>query len=83
MVKKDGRSTWHSYEDVRLDDSDFVDCGRAMELTVTIDKGQVGEAESRCFSLVEAVDFAEGWLRKRRTPPDGGNRHTMTPHHVG
>ena len=62
VIKVEGRSSWWHYEDVVLDDSDFADCGRAMEQSIKVIRGHLGEAEIRFFSLVEAVEFAEVWL---------------------
>ncbi|GII54613.1 AAC(3) family N-acetyltransferase [Planotetraspora thailandica] len=68
-MRIDGRRTWRRYNDVVLDDSDFHKCGRDMEQAVFMEYGQVGNAESRLFSLVEAVQHAEGWMRNHRRHP--------------
>jgi aminoglycoside 3-N-acetyltransferase len=68
-MKVDGRSTWCRYTDVVLDDSDFHECGQDMERTVYIENGLVGNAVSRCFPLVEAVEYAKDWIREHRHRP--------------
>ncbi|MEU8195699.1 AAC(3) family N-acetyltransferase [Microbispora amethystogenes] len=69
-MKVDGRRTWISYTDVVLDDSDFGECGAAMELTEKVNLGRVGNADSRFFPLPAAVAFAQNWFAERR----GGTR---------
>ncbi|MFC6082731.1 aminoglycoside N(3)-acetyltransferase [Sphaerisporangium aureirubrum] len=66
MIETHSGPRWWQYEDVVLDDRDFGECGLEMEGSVPVVKGRVGDADSRCFSLVEAVDFAESWLRRNR-----------------
>ncbi len=59
---------WWSYEDVALDDGDFVALGAAFDGSPYVAKGTVGAAHCRLTSLPRAVDFAVGWLvlhRKR------------------
>ncbi|WP_244301750.1 aminoglycoside N(3)-acetyltransferase [Microbispora triticiradicis] len=65
-MKVDGRRTWISYEDVVLDDSDFGECGAAMELTEKVNLGRVGNADGRLFPLPAAVAFAQNWFAERR-----------------
>lgn len=67
VVKAAGGPTWHHYDDVVLDDSDFAHCGALMEQSVKVVSGLVGQAESRCFALAEAVNFAQRWLWERRS----------------
>jgi len=63
-----GVPVWRNYVDVVLDDRDFAACGQAMEARVPVVKGQVGRAQTCCFSLRQAVDFAKIWLRENRRP---------------
>lgn len=63
-----GVPVWWNYTDVVLDDRDFAACGRAMESQVPVAKSRVGWAETRCFSLRQAVDFAKTWMRENRRP---------------
>ncbi|TYB51732.1 AAC(3) family N-acetyltransferase [Microbispora tritici] len=65
-MKGDGRRTWISSEDVVLDDSDFGECGAAMELTEKVNLGRVGNADGRLFPLPAAVAFAQNWFAERR-----------------
>ncbi len=65
----DGVRQWVSFTGARYDDDDFEALGAAFETqSETIQVGQVGQAHSRLFSLREAVDFAQNWLRAQRAP---------------
>jgi aminoglycoside 3-N-acetyltransferase len=65
-ITEAGGPEWWSYQDVVLDDRDFAACGQDMKRDVPVAEGLVGRAESRCFPLTDAVDFAESWLRGNR-----------------
>lgn len=69
-INVNGRPVWRNYWDVVLDDRDFAACGAAMEERVPVAKGRVGRAETRCFSLPQAVEFAKIWLRENRLRTD-------------
>lgn len=68
VVASESGRRWWEYEDIVLNDSDFAalgnDFGRARPGAVS--SGLVAAARSRLFRLREAVDFATGWLGKRR-----------------
>jgi aminoglycoside 3-N-acetyltransferase len=61
-----GEPRWIEYEDVVLDDRDFASIGTEFETFGSVACGKVGEADSRLFSLVQAVDFATAWFRANR-----------------
>jgi aminoglycoside 3-N-acetyltransferase len=65
----DGRLQWISYTDVVLDDQDFGEIGKGLERDngAFVKKGDVGEAPSRLLPLMQAVDYAQGWMRQHRT----------------
>ncbi|MEW2085820.1 AAC(3) family N-acetyltransferase [Streptomyces sp. NPDC005283] len=78
VVSANGGRRWWEYEDVDLDDSDFAALGADFERGPRgsgVRTGPVGSAHSRLLRLVDAVDFAQGWLREHRTaravPPTG------------
>jgi aminoglycoside 3-N-acetyltransferase len=80
VVRRDGAPKWITYEDVALDDGDFPVLGAAFEWAAgagtaddgdrrgerAVARGRVGDAESRCLPLRDAVDFAVGWLSENR-----------------
>jgi aminoglycoside 3-N-acetyltransferase len=57
---------WTPYEDVVLDSDDFEALGADFDATGGTQVGRVGSAECRLFAQREAVDFAVGWLERRR-----------------
>jgi aminoglycoside 3-N-acetyltransferase len=66
VVSSEGMARWIEYEDVVLDDRDFVAIGTEFETVRTSVCGSVGVADTRLISLVHAVDFATAWFRAKR-----------------
>jgi aminoglycoside 3-N-acetyltransferase len=64
-----GKRTWITYQDVKLDESPFVQIGAAFESGQEVITGAVGSATGRLFRQREAVDFAIGWLESRQPRP--------------
>jgi aminoglycoside 3-N-acetyltransferase len=64
-----GQRQWISYADVVLDDQDFGEIGEDLERNsgTSVKKGDVGEAPSCLLPLMQAVDYAKGWMRQHRT----------------
>jgi len=62
VVSRGGLPVWWSYQDVVLDDRDFAELGRALDLTSQVRKGHVGCANTRLLRFRETVDFAAEWL---------------------
>jgi aminoglycoside 3-N-acetyltransferase len=63
---------WITYRDIVLDDSDFPQLGAAFERSgARVERGPVGDADSRCLPLKDAVDFAGRWLSENRRPGSG------------
>lgn len=56
---------WTSYEDVRLNDGDFAEIGRAFPES-RLRRGRVGGAPAVLFSIPDAVDHALGWMTENR-----------------
>ncbi|GLX40975.1 AAC(3) family N-acetyltransferase [Streptomyces roseochromogenus] len=56
---------WTSYEDVRLDDGDFAEIGRAFPDS-RLRRGRVGGASAALFSIPDAVDHALDWMTENR-----------------
>jgi aminoglycoside 3-N-acetyltransferase len=66
---------WTSFVDVDLDDSDFGELGRWLEVSschggqAPVTRGRVGGADSRLFSLRWAVHGAVAWMASGRNRP--------------
>ena len=61
----DGRR-WTAYEDIDLDFEDFEALGADFDACGATRTGRVGSADCRLFAQRDAVDFAVGWLERRR-----------------
>ncbi|MFE7267468.1 aminoglycoside N(3)-acetyltransferase [Streptomyces sp. NPDC057592] len=69
VVTAGGSRQWWEYEDIVLDDSDFAALGTDFARASTgaqIRTGRVGSSTSRLYRIVDAVDFAAGWLSAHR-----------------
>jgi aminoglycoside 3-N-acetyltransferase len=66
VIGVDGRTVWHEYRDVVLDDRDLGDLGADFERTGIAIRGRVGQADCRLAPMVPTVDFATEWLRQHR-----------------
>lgn len=64
-ITKDGERVWAWFEDIELRADLFDELGSDFEREHPVTRGRVGSAETRLFSMREAVDFAVGWLRER------------------
>lgn len=59
----DGVRKWVEFHDLDYDDTDFDEIGVEFEREHKIKRGKIGSAHSRLFSMREAVDFAEKWMK--------------------
>jgi aminoglycoside 3-N-acetyltransferase len=66
-IMESGQRMWKTYQDIELDSDICPEIGADLEATGAVALGQVGSAQARPFSLLAAVDFAQGWLTKRRS----------------
>ncbi len=68
-LMQNGRRQWGSYQDVNLDETDFVDVGGqfACDSGLLI-KGQVGQATAQLMPQRSLVDYAVPWMVKNRQP---------------
>jgi aminoglycoside 3-N-acetyltransferase len=64
---ENGQRMWKTYQDIELDSDICPGIGADFEVTGAVALGQVGSAQARLFSSLAAVDFAQGWLTKRRS----------------
>lgn len=62
----DNKKSWKWFDDYEYNADDFSKLGKAFEDRYKVTKQLIGNAESRLFSLKEAVDFSEEWLLKNR-----------------
>jgi aminoglycoside 3-N-acetyltransferase len=67
VVQNGAGGRWHAYEDVVLDDSEFMALGGLLDQSEIPDHGQVGKAACRLMPLCKIVDFATEWMRKHRS----------------
>ncbi|MFD1019359.1 aminoglycoside N(3)-acetyltransferase [Thalassobacillus hwangdonensis] len=61
----DGTKEWMTYDDIELDEEQFVQIGEDYERNHPITRSNVGQADSRLFPMKEAVDFATSWLKRK------------------
>lgn len=72
-IVEDGRRIWKTYTDIEFDTDVFERIGADFDQTGSVLRGEVGSAESRLFSLREAVDFAVDWLTDNRKAADASS----------
>jgi aminoglycoside 3-N-acetyltransferase len=65
-VAAPGGRRWAPYDDIDLDSGDFEALGTDFDATGRTVAGPVGSAGCRLFAQRDAVDFAVGWLDRRR-----------------
>lgn len=65
-ITKGGKRIWQSYQDIEFQEEEFEQMGKLFEQQYSVKKGSIGQAESRLFSLKDAVDYAEIYLREKR-----------------
>ncbi|SDO24556.1 aminoglycoside N(3)-acetyltransferase [Alkalicoccus daliensis] len=62
ILNVQGNREWVEYDEIEMNEFRFSDCGMAMERTIEVNLGKIGSADSKLFSLSEAVAFAVKWL---------------------
>jgi aminoglycoside 3-N-acetyltransferase len=75
VVNIAGKRQWKYYRDVVLDDREFEDIGKSLDVELALDPGRVGSADCRLMPLSNAVDFAVKWMAQYR---DGRNSPVAT-----
>lgn len=65
-VLENGQRTWKVYHDIEFAEEDFVQVGVFFEREYPVQKGLIGLAESRLFSIKEAVDCSEKYFTRKR-----------------
>jgi aminoglycoside 3-N-acetyltransferase len=61
-----GQHQWVTYCDIMFAEEEFSKMGDAFERNYKVIKGHVGQAETRLFSLRQAVDFSTHWFAEKR-----------------
>ncbi|MBW4555112.1 MAG: AAC(3) family N-acetyltransferase [Trichormus sp. ATA11-4-KO1] len=61
-IVETGERVWKLYTDIELDSENFVDMGEAFEQAGHVKVSTVGSAQTKLFSIINAVDFAVSWL---------------------
>ncbi|GAE37516.1 aminoglycoside N(3)-acetyltransferase [Halalkalibacter akibai] len=59
-----GQRVWKVYDEIQFNEEKFEEIGKGFEKSCHIEQGKIGSANSKLFSMREAVDWAENWLNK-------------------
>jgi len=64
----DGEREWVEYEDLAVDDEDFLECGTAFENAHpdAVERSTVGVGDATLLSQRRLVEFAVEWLEENR-----------------
>ncbi|SHI36758.1 aminoglycoside N(3)-acetyltransferase [Pseudobutyrivibrio xylanivorans] len=65
-VVEDGKRVWKAYETLFVDGEDFVEIGKAFEKQHAVKKEKLGNAELKCMTQRDLVDFSVTWIEKNR-----------------
>lgn len=65
-ILEDGQRTWRTYHDIEFAEEEFEQIGKNFEREYKVVKGLIGQAESRLFSVKEAVDCSENYFAQKR-----------------
>ena len=63
---ENGKRVWKAYETLAVDGEDFIEIGKAFELSCSVNKVQLGNATLRLMNMRQLVDFAVEWIGKNR-----------------
>ena len=67
VVAVGGRRHWVAYQDVALDDHQFLMIGNYLETVMVPRRGYVGKAMCRLLPLSDVVDHATDWMKVHRS----------------
>ncbi|MFX0134088.1 MAG: aminoglycoside N(3)-acetyltransferase [Candidatus Hodarchaeota archaeon] len=62
----DNKRQWVEWEELNIDSDDFEQLGADFEAKINYFPGKVGLADARLLSQRHIVDFAVGWIKKKR-----------------
>lgn len=65
-ILKDGKRIWLEYEDLKYEDSDFIDVGEAFENKINYQEFNIGHTTARLLPQKALVDFAAKWFSRNR-----------------
>ena len=60
-----GKRVWKTYLDIESDNDCFINMGEDFEQAGYVQVSQVGSAQTKLFSVRDAVDFGVNWLREK------------------
>lgn len=66
-ILEDGQSVWKEYETIDFEDGNFEQMGVQFEKEFLVRQNQIGQANSKLFSLRDAVDFAKAYYENQDT----------------
>ncbi|MEO1376486.1 MAG: AAC(3) family N-acetyltransferase [Cyanobacteria bacterium J06635_10] len=62
---EEGKRIWKNYSDIEFHDDYFIDMGEDFEKAGYVKVAQVGSAQTKLFTVRDAVDYGVNWLRKK------------------
>ncbi|MBF8437950.1 AAC(3) family N-acetyltransferase [Halanaerobiaceae bacterium Z-7014] len=65
-IIRDQKRVWVEYEDLKYDDSDFIDVGEAFENKNNYQEFNIGHTTARLLPQKALVDYAAKWFSKNR-----------------
>ena len=65
-IMENGKRVWKAYETLSVDGEDFIEIGKAFELSCRVNKVQLGNATLCLMNMRQLVDFAVEWIEKNR-----------------
>lgn len=65
-ITENGERIWRHYQEIDFAEEQFEHLGELFEREHSVKKDQIGLAESRLFSLREAVDFSANYFQRTR-----------------
>ncbi len=65
-VVEDGKRVWKAYETLFVDGEVLVEIGNAYEKQHAVKKEKLGNAELKCMTQRDLVDFSVTWIEKNR-----------------
>lgn len=65
-IIQDGKRIWIEYEDLKYNDSDFIDAGEAFEKKINYQEFNIGHTTARIIPQKPLVNFAAKWFSKNR-----------------
>lgn len=65
-IFEQGKRIWKWFEDYAYDADDFCSLGKEFDQSPAVNRGKVGNADCRLFSMKDGVEFAKSWLPHHR-----------------